>query len=229
MPYDPNNPNQMLFPGDLWPRGGSQDPVENAPFGFGPSFPSSPERPVAYPGDFGYMPAAFTGGSTGGAGRYNPTVPDGEAPFSLSPSLPTPAEQPQSPDSDDSLRANLARIAQASILRGAGARAVRPGGGAIAGIPPGAYDWQTETERAIMRLWNYTRGLVGAIGSGWDDECKEEIRNARRICAKAYGNGWESDHDVGPYSKPDGSDWTVQDCMRGLTSERCGGNPVDKK
>jgi hypothetical protein len=80
-----------------------------------------------------------------------------------------------------------------------------------------------------MRLWNFGRDTAGAIGSAWDDGCDEERRNAKRICIDAYADGWKSDHDVGPYSKPEGGPWTIQDCMRGLISERCGGSAVDKK
>jgi len=93
---------------------------------------------------------------------------------------------------------------------------------------PSGTDWQTETERAIMRLWNLGRDAIGAIGSAGDDGCAEEIRKAREICVEAFANGWRSDHNVGPYRKPGGGRWTIQDCMRGLTSERCGGNLLDK-
>ena len=72
------------------------------------------------------------------------------------------------------------------------------------------------------------RAVTGSGGGGNDNnDCKEEIRKAREICTRAYANGWRSDSDVGPYKKPAGGQWTIQDCMRGLISQRCGGNSVN--
>ena len=67
--------------------------------------------------------------------------------------------------------------------------------------------------------------LSGADGGGGNDQtgCEEERNEASNICRKAAANNWKSDYAVGPYKKP----WTIEDCMRGLVSERCGGNPVD--
>lgn len=237
MPYDLNDPTQRLFPGDLWTRGDWGDPrLGSGPFGFGPTFPNTTARLAGYPGggignDSQVAPAAFMSGPgpqlNGDTALFDPTIPDRNAPFSLAPDFPTPNEQMRSPDlldrSEDS-----SPILQAQLSRGLGIALPGPG---QAPAPPGPFDWQKQTEQAIMRLWNFLqrRGTVGSTGSGWDDECKTEIRRAREICTEAYANGWESDHDVGPYSKPDGSRWTPQDCMRGLISERCGGNPVDKR
>jgi hypothetical protein len=65
-------------------------------------------------------------------------------------------------------------------------------------------------------------------GGGEGRDCNEEIREARKICIEAYANGWKSDHDVGPYKTSSGKPWSIQDCMRGLISERCGGNAIEK-
>jgi RHS repeat-associated protein len=95
-------------------------------------------------------------------------------------------------------------------------------------VPPGVFDeWKKHAQAGINGLWNFCRRIIsGDGGGGPDPDCKDEIREAREICTEAYANGWSSDHDVGPYSKPDGGQWTIQDCMRGLISERCGGNPT---
>jgi RHS repeat-associated protein len=79
------------------------------------------------------------------------------------------------------------------------------------------------TAAVIQQAWNYCRRML----TSGDDGCKDEIREAREICTEAYANGWKSDHDVGPYRKDGGGPWTIQDCMRGLISERCGGNGVN--
>jgi hypothetical protein len=89
-------------------------------------------------------------------------------------------------------------------------------------IPPG---WKLPGAIAQLLL---RRMITGVAGGGDDDGCDKEIRNARETCTEAYANGWKSDHDVGPYKTPSGKPWTIQDCMRGLISERCGGNEVDK-
>ncbi len=81
----------------------------------------------------------------------------------------------------------------------------------------------------MIGLGNLYRGAISSGGSGGDDDgCKEERRRAQDTCSDAYANGWRSDYDVGPYRKPDGTRWTVQDCVRGLVSERCGGNKIDR-
>ena len=76
----------------------------------------------------------------------------------------------------------------------------------------------------------YPRVFSGlAAGGGDDEECKKQLREAHEICVKAYENGWKSSHDVGPYSTSSGDTWDVNDCMRGLVSEDCGGNPKDNE
>ena len=72
---------------------------------------------------------------------------------------------------------------------------------------------------------------------GNDDGCKDEIRKMRKICIDAYADGWNgnytawrSNYRVGPYKKNSGGRWTIQDCMKGLVSKRCGGeNPDDEE
>jgi hypothetical protein len=83
-------------------------------------------------------------------------------------------------------------------------------------------DYWMKAAGAILQL---LRRSVGIGGSGGDEcGCSKERREAREICTEAYANGWKSDYNVGPYKTP----WTIDDCMRGLISERCGGNAVDK-
>ena len=50
---------------------------------------------------------------------------------------------------------------------------------------------------------------------------------AREICTEAYADGWKSKYNVGPYKTNTGKPWTIQDCMKGLISARCGGNKLD--
>jgi RHS repeat-associated protein len=70
--------------------------------------------------------------------------------------------------------------------------------------------------------------FTGSGGGGDDDDgCKKEIEDARRVCTEAYANDWVSDYPVGPFSKRGKEKWTIQDCMRGLISKRCGGNATD--
>lgn len=79
-------------------------------------------------------------------------------------------------------------------------------------------------------------GGGGGGGREWDEECKQERKNALKVCVDAFANGlrgdglrWKSDYDVGPYQKPAGKPpWDVRDCMRGLMSEICYGNLYER-
>jgi hypothetical protein len=58
-----------------------------------------------------------------------------------------------------------------------------------------------------------------------DAGCDEEWAEARRACEKDF----QGPPGQSPSSKPRGTrgrNYTIEDCMRGLVSERCGGNPV---
>lgn len=80
--------------------------------------------------------------------------------------------------------------------------------------------------RKLLQL--YPKMSSGLGGGGGDEGCKEERREAREICTDAFADGWKSNYGVGPYKTPPGKRWTIEDCMRGLISERCGGNATDK-
>ena len=103
-----------------------------------------------------------------------------------------------------------------------------PGGpGVLPQIPMPAIPDSWKATWAMLQL--YPRILAGIAG-GEDDgsDCKEERRNAREVCADAFANGWKSDHDVGPYRTSSGKPWSIEDCMRGFISERCGGNATNR-
>lgn len=237
MPYPYSNLNPWLVPAVPWTRSGaSESSTDNLPFSLSPVL-SSPagQAPAADPNSFGYgydnpiAQTAFLRGqgpqSADDAMGLGATTPDGDVPFSLAPVLTTPVGPTPSSDPGSAF-SNTVPITPAGFLRGPGV--ARPGLPAVPPIPPGPFDWQNQTEQAIMRLWKYFRDTVGTSGSAADDGCDDEIRKAREICIDAYANGWKSDHDVGPYRKPGGGRWTPQDCMRGLISERCGGNLIDR-
>ena len=70
-------------------------------------------------------------------------------------------------------------------------------------------------------------GGGGGGGSGGPG-CKKERDRAQRICVDAFVNNWKSDYGVGPYYKESGEPWDVNDCKRGLISERCGGQRYER-
>jgi hypothetical protein len=108
--------------------------------------------------------------------------------------------------------------------------------GQIPQIPmPNIPDWWKAIGALLQLYPRITSGLGGGGGeNNDDDDCKEEIRKSRQTCVDAFAAGWngdyskwKSDYGTGPYSKPGGGRWTIQDCAQGFKSERCGGNPVD--
>lgn len=88
-------------------------------------------------------------------------------------------------------------------------------------------DWLRAAGKILQLYPRISSGMGGGGGDGGDD-CNEEIRAARKICTDAFADGWKSDYDVGPYKTSSGKPWSIQDCMRGLISERCGGNSTDR-
>jgi hypothetical protein len=108
----------------------------------------------------------------------------------------------------------------------------RPGFGPLPPVyvpgTPENKQWTDQFIQGLRGLYNAFSGPPDKGGGNNDDGCDEEIRAARKICIDAYANGWRSDYAVGPYKKATKGPWTIQDCMRGLISERCGGNPVDR-
>jgi len=100
--------------------------------------------------------------------------------------------------------------------------------GSMPSLPPVSMPAMPEAWKTAWKLLQlYPRVFTGAAED--DEECAEEMRKAREICTEAYANGWKSDHDVGPYDTAAGDSWSIPDCVRGLLSERCGGNPVEKE
>jgi hypothetical protein len=98
-------------------------------------------------------------------------------------------------------------------------------------LPPDVWEpWRQQTEQGIKGLIDWYRRVFKGSGGGGDKDpdCEEEIRAAREACIEAYANGWKGDFGAGPYRKRSGGPWTIQDCMRGRISERCGGNKIDK-
>lgn len=92
---------------------------------------------------------------------------------------------------------------------------------------PAIPDWWKSAGAILQILPRISYGMGG--GGNDEDDCKDEIRRAREICTEAFANGWKGDYGLGPYKAASGEPWSIQDCMRGRISERCGGNPVDRQ
>jgi hypothetical protein len=101
--------------------------------------------------------------------------------------------------------------------------------GDVPQIPmPHIPDWLSTAWRlgALIPTLAFERVTEG-VGDN-EAGCDEEWRDAREICTAAARNGWKSNQGgLGPYKKPTGGLWDVDDCARGRVSERCGGNEVD--
>jgi len=99
------------------------------------------------------------------------------------------------------------------------------GPGSIPTIPmPHIPDWLKAIGQGVQV---FPRMFLG--GGGDDEDCKEEVKKAREECTEAFASGWKGEYGLGPYRAPGAKSWTIQDCMRGRISERCGGNPWDRK
>ena len=127
----------------------------------------------------------------------------------------------------------LEQVQSASMIRG-GSNAARalPRAGVsppFGPIPGGAVqDWWDHTRRGhqgladfIYRLWRRGIGSGGASGDPEAPGCKEEWDYARRKCADLVSSRNPPRGVTGGYRN-------VEDCARGLVSERCGGNPVQR-
>jgi hypothetical protein len=93
---------------------------------------------------------------------------------------------------------------------------------------PGFPNWWKAAWKALQLYPRISSGM-GSGGGDDDDDCLEETRKAREICIDGFANDWKGDYDVGPYKTPSGKPWSIEDCMRGFKSPRCGGNPTDYK
>jgi hypothetical protein len=89
--------------------------------------------------------------------------------------------------------------------------------------PWGVFDpWSEQATKGLQGLYNYFSRSPSYPGGGNPNGpgCKEEWEEARRDCAD-----WVSSPN--PRSWPTGGHLDIEDCARGLVSERCGGNPVE--
>jgi hypothetical protein len=98
-------------------------------------------------------------------------------------------------------------------------------------VIPGTPEWWEHAKRGHQGLWDFLtdllRRITPGLGDNLDEECRKEWAEAREECAEAFASGWRGDYGAGPYKKRGAGPWTVQDCMRGRVSQRCGGNRVD--
>jgi RHS repeat-associated protein len=90
-------------------------------------------------------------------------------------------------------------------------------------IPPDAWDrWRQQAEEGISGLIKFCRRTLSSFGGGnTDPECKKEWEEARQLCRQELAQPNPSRGITGGYRD-------VENCARGLVSERCGGNPVDR-
>jgi RHS repeat-associated protein len=75
--------------------------------------------------------------------------------------------------------------------------------------------------KGMKWLYQYCRRAFGGGGDGSDPECQEEWREARQICSGEIAKPFPNRRLTGGYKN-------IEDCARGLVSERCGGNPVSR-
>ncbi len=88
-------------------------------------------------------------------------------------------------------------------------------------IPDIFAPWKRGAERSLTDLWNYLFRDGYRPGGGGDrngPECEEEWREARRYCIDQLSK-------ENPARGPTGGARDIENCARGLVSERCGGNP----
>jgi hypothetical protein len=69
--------------------------------------------------------------------------------------------------------------------------------------------------------WTGSTGNDGGA-SGDDEGCDEEWADARKQCSEGFAKGT----DQGPYSRRRDRPWSLEDCIRGIVSARCGGTPL---
>jgi len=99
-------------------------------------------------------------------------------------------------------------------------------------IIPGTPEWWEHAKRGHQGLWDFLlhlrRGVTSGSSGGDDDEdCRKERQEAFEECQKALASGWRGDYGTGPYKKRSPGRWTLEDCIRGRVSQRCGGNRID--
>ncbi len=88
--------------------------------------------------------------------------------------------------------------------------------------------WTDQFIRGLQGLVNtYSRRSTVSGGNNDDPDCRKEREEAAIDCADAAANGWRGIYGTGPYKKRSPGPWTIEDCIRGRVSQRCGGNRVD--
>jgi hypothetical protein len=116
----------------------------------------------------------------------------------------------------------------------------RPPAEATTSSPEEPLNDPPQTSRNGNGNWgNGNRGGGGGgdgDGDGYDEECEKMRREAHEICVDAFASGtigdrikrWRSSYPTGPFSKPSGERWTVNDCKNGLIGEACGGGVYER-
>jgi RHS repeat-associated protein len=87
-------------------------------------------------------------------------------------------------------------------------------------VPPGFLDeWRKHAERGLTELLKLCRRAISGWGSK-DADCEKEWEEARQMCQEELAKPNPSRGITGGYRD-------VENCARGLVSERCGGNRVE--
>jgi hypothetical protein len=156
----------------------------------------------------GYNPNELVLGSGADAGRWNSTgVVPGIEPVGSGP----PYAFPMSPPT-------------MNVAMADGPSEVWPRPGPPLTFPPDVWEpWRQQAEQGMKGLiaaWR--RVLSGAGPSSYDPDCDQEWKEARELCKEELASPTPSRSITGGYRD-------VENCARGLVSQRCGGNRFDDK
>jgi hypothetical protein len=80
--------------------------------------------------------------------------------------------------------------------------------------------WRQQAEQGIKGLIDAWRRTFGGSAGSYDPDCDQEWQEAREACREELAKPHPSGVRTGRYRD-------VEECARGLVSERCGGNKVD--
>lgn len=99
---------------------------------------------------------------------------------------------------------------------------VWPRPGVPAPFPPDVWEpWRQGAEQSIKGLIDaWRRVFSGSSGGSYDPDCDQEWKEAREQCKEELAKPHPSRVRTGSYQD-------VEECARGLVSERCGGNKVN--
>jgi hypothetical protein len=88
-------------------------------------------------------------------------------------------------------------------------------------FPPDIWEpWKRGTEQGIKGLIDaWRRVFSGSAGGSYDPDCDQEWKEAREQCKEELAKPYPGRGRTGGYVD-------VEECARGLVSERCGGNNV---